>query len=58
MQEYVKMLKATLKKSGGMATSDVFFRASIIGALINSIVGGRDLNIEESEAFFRSRFAS
>jgi len=41
-----------------MATRDVFFKASIIGALIISIVGGRDLNIDESRAFFRSRFAS
>jgi hypothetical protein len=58
MQEQVKILKATLKKSGGMATSEVFFKASIIGALIISIVGGKDLNIDESRAFFRSKFAS
>lgn len=58
MQEYVKILKAVLKKSGGMATSDVFFKAYIIGALIISIVCGIDLNIDESRVFFRSKFAS
>jgi hypothetical protein len=41
-----------------MEVSESFFKAFIIGALIISIVGGNNLNIDESWALFRSRFAN